>query len=170
MNVRKLFLVVTFILSFSIVVQAAMKKREKTTMIVVHHSGTDSGNVESFRRYHVDTNGWDDVGYHYVITNGNGGPDGEIQTGRDEELQGAHAANSGPNRNACSVGICLVGKDKFTDLQKEALITKLAELCIKYDIDPSAETIQPHHEQCPGDHLDLSDIILEVQAWMPAQE
>lgn len=145
-------------------VKAEMVARKATSMIVVHHSATSRGNVEVFRRHHVDVNRWDDVGYHYVITNGNGGPDGEIQTGRKEHLQGAHAGKNGPNRNSVSVGICLVGEDSFTDQQRVSLVAKLVELCRKYDISPSEKTIQPHHGDCPGKGLDLKGVIKAVEA------
>ena len=143
---------------------AKMEDRKETTIIILHHSATENGNVEIFRRAHkerVDKNGqkWPDIGYHYVITNGNDGPDGEIQKGRDIRKQGAHAKG----RNADSVGICLVGNDKFTDKQKKALIQLLADLCQKYKIEPSSKTIQRHHEECPGQGLNLSDIIKKVR-------
>jgi len=152
-------LICTFLFVGPTVVYATMSVRDKTTMIVVHHSDSEQGNAESIRRYHVDHNKWDDIGYHYVITNGKGGTDGEVQTGRREDLQGAHAGKSGENRNSVSVGICLVGKEEFTDKQKDALVGKLVELCKKYNIVPSIETIQSHHEKCPGDILQLPAII-----------
>lgn len=140
--------------------QAEMKDRVETKYIVVHHSATDTGNVETFRRHHKEVNGWDDVGYHYVITNGNGGPDGEVQTGRAIEKIGAHAKG----RNADSVGVCLVATDKFTKAQLDSLVALLVKLCRQYKIDPTAVTIQRHHEKCPGPGLDLGDIIARVKA------
>lgn len=56
--------------------------------IIIHHSATDHGDVESFRRHHRNVNGWIDVGYHYVIDND---PDGEVQVGRPLAQAGAHA-------------------------------------------------------------------------------
>jgi len=160
---RVLVLCIFVVLFSSLVVNAGMVQRSKTTMIVVHHSDSDQGNVEIFRRYHVGHNGWDDIGYHYVVCNGRGGDDGEIQTGRQESLQGAHAGKSGINRNAISVGVCLVGKGNFTTKQKAALLLMLVELCRKYDIVPSTDTIQSHHGDCPGKNLGLDAIITQVQ-------
>ncbi len=48
------------------------------------------------------------IGYHYVIAR-----NGALFTGRHEDEPGAHVAGW----NAPSLGICLVGTDKFTDLQ-----------------------------------------------------
>lgn len=132
-------------------------------MIVVHHSDSTRDNVETIRRFHTSSEReFNDIGYHYVILNGNGGSDGEIKTGRDEEVVGAHAKTEG--RNFHSVGVCLVGKNTFTERQKDALVKKLTELCRKYNIQPSAETIVSHHATCPGTGLDLIKIIDLVKA------
>jgi len=139
--------------------QGEIKDRRETSLIIVHHSATENGNVEIFRRFHTETNGWDDIGYHFVITNGNGGPDGEIQKGRDLQKQGAHAKE----KNYNSIGICLVGNEKFTGKQKESLIWLITGLCLKYGLEPSEKTIQPHHEKCPGQGLDIPEIIKEVK-------
>jgi len=85
----------------------SMSRRETSDIkyIVLHHSATTTGNVAVFRDYHIHQLGFADVGYHYVICNGQGGPDGEVQPGRPELMTGAHA----PGRNADSIGVCLVG-------------------------------------------------------------
>jgi N-acetyl-anhydromuramyl-L-alanine amidase AmpD len=80
-----------------------MELRKKTTMIVVHCAATkasmDIGATE-IRKWHVDDNGWSDIGYHYIIKRG-----GLVQIGRPEAFQGAHA----PAANSKSIGICLIG-------------------------------------------------------------
>ena len=45
--------------------------------IVIHHSATASGNAAEFDREHR-ARGWDGLGYHFVIDNGVGGPDGRV--------------------------------------------------------------------------------------------
>jgi N-acetyl-anhydromuramyl-L-alanine amidase AmpD len=71
--------------------------------IVVHCSATrpeaDIGAAE-IRRWHVEDNGWRDVGYHYIIRR-----DGRVEAGRPVEQPGAHVAG----HNADSLGLCLVG-------------------------------------------------------------
>jgi len=126
--------------------------------IVLHHSGTPNGNVAIFRDYHIHHNGWRDVGYHYVITNGNGGNDGEVQEGRHLLFTGAHA----PGRNKDSVGVCLVGdflQGKPTSAQMSALYRLIEELMQKYPIVP--DRILAHKEvrptDCPG-NLDVGAI------------
>lgn len=114
--------------------------------IIVHHSATPSGNVKVFRRYHVEQLGYEDVAYHYVICNGNGGPDGEVQPGRPLEKVGAHAY--GANRQ--SVGICLVGnfmQAKPTMKQWESLISLCLMLMKQYNI-PLDHVIG--HKEVPG--------------------
>lgn len=140
------------------ITMAEMKDRKETSLIIIHHSATKNGNTEIFRSFHKQK-GWDDISYHFVITNGKGGSDGKIQKGRALQKQGAHAKD----RNHNSIGICLVGNDKFTEKQKEAVIWLITVLCLKYQLEPSEKTIQPHHEKCPGQNLNISEIIKEVK-------
>jgi len=142
--------------------EAGMMPRKMTTLIVVHHSATLTGNAEVFRRYHVNVRHWADIGYHFVITR-----EGKIEAGRPEHLIGAHALTGRPySRNPFSVGVCLVGKDTFTDEQIKALICLLVRLCRTYHINPldsrPKHGIEGHHENCPGPGLDLEKIKKEV--------
>jgi N-acetyl-anhydromuramyl-L-alanine amidase AmpD len=89
-----------------------LRKREDVTMIIVHCSDTEQGDVKSIRRFHVETRKWADIGYHFVIRR-----DGEIEVGRPIEHVGAHC--EGANRN--SIGVCLIGKTQFEQAQFEAL-------------------------------------------------
>jgi N-acetylmuramoyl-L-alanine amidase len=77
--------------------------RRKLTDIrsaAIHHSATKSGSPEAFARYHVTTNGWPGIAYHFVIQK-----DGVIYWCNDPEAISYHVGNS--NRHA--LGICLVG-------------------------------------------------------------
>ena len=71
--------------------------------IVIHCSYTppsmDIG-VREIYDWHVNDNGWKDIGYHYVIRR-----NGNIEIGRPEHTPGAHVA--GHNHN--TIGLCLVG-------------------------------------------------------------
>jgi N-acetyl-anhydromuramyl-L-alanine amidase AmpD len=72
-------------------------------LLVVHHSASPlSTTIQDIRKWHMDDNGWDDIGYHYVIHQ-----DGSIHAGRPIWLMGAHAL--GANLN--SIGICVVGNN-----------------------------------------------------------
>ena len=113
-----------------------MIKRELTDTIVIHCSATpetmDIG-VEKIREWHVKDNGWDDVGYHHIITR-----DGTIEPARPEEMQGAHA----PRVNHRSIAICMIGgsdanggwSNNFTNEQWVTLKALLLNLTKKYEI------------------------------------
>ena len=113
-----------------------MIKRELTDTIAIHCSATpptmDIG-VEKIKEWHVKDNGWDDVGYHFIITR-----DGTIEPARPEDMQGAHA----PRVNDRSVAICLIGgsdanggwSNNFTDEQWVTLKALLLNLTKKYEI------------------------------------
>lgn len=87
--------------------------------------------ADEIRHWHVEQNGWDDIGYHYVIRR-----NGSVERGRDESIVGAHEKNN----NRDSIGICLVGgkrKDgksdsNFTADQYIALRALLADLLYRY--------------------------------------
>lgn len=89
--------------------------------LVLHHTATTSGDVESIHQSHLKNkdrsgNRWLGIGYHFVIGNGDGMPDGEIApTFRwHQQLPGAHAGNK--EFNDCGIGIVLVGNfAKTTD-------------------------------------------------------
>jgi N-acetyl-anhydromuramyl-L-alanine amidase AmpD len=134
--------------------------------IVIHHSATPSGNAEIFGNYHVKVHGWHSLGYHFVIGNGNGSPDGSVEIGERwlKQQAGAHAGN--PEYNARGVGICLVGdfeKTSPTPCQMEAVAGLCAELCEKHGIAP--ERIVGHRDVrrggdtlCPGRNFPMADL------------
>lgn len=105
------------------------------TKIIIHAADTpadmDIGAAE-IRDWHVDDNGWRDIGYHYVIRR-----DGTLETGRDELTPGAHAAG----HNTGSVGVCLVGGKpdcNYTAAQWACLEALVRDLLGRY---PGAEVI-----------------------------
>lgn len=71
--------------------------------IIVHCTATKEGqdfDIEDVRNWHVEGNGWRDVGYHYLVK-----LDGTIQLGRPLEVAGAHCKG----HNEDSIGVCYVG-------------------------------------------------------------
>mgnify|MGYP003677575917 CR=1 FL=1 len=55
--------------------------------IIVHHSASGSAvtTVEKIRKWHVEGNGWSDIGYHFIVH-----LDGSVHAGRPVERSGAH--------------------------------------------------------------------------------
>jgi len=90
--------------------------RSKTTTrhCIVHHSAssnTDTNSINLVRAFyiqHKDINGWDDIGYNYLI-----GHDGVVFAGRDPEKEeidqdnvfGAHFCG----KNSFTMGVCVIG-------------------------------------------------------------
>ena len=82
--------------------------------IVLHHTATDRGSVESIHQSHLQRRdgagrAWLGIGYHFVIGNGDGMPDGKIEpTFRwTKQIHGAHAGIS--EYNQLGIGIVLIG-------------------------------------------------------------
>lgn len=130
----------------------------KPKYLIIHHSATDKGNAEVFRKNHKDK-GWKDIGYHYVIGNGTYSGDGEIEKGRPHHEVGAHTKGY----NGKSLGFCLVGNfEKYppTQAQMKSLISLLRQLMQEYNIPPV--NVLGHKEvnstACPGAHFDLEGL------------
>ena len=120
----------------------------KPNGIVLHHSGTDTGNAESFKRYHISL-GWNTIGYHYVILK-----NGTIEIGRSISQRGSHCRG-----NNGTVGIVLVGKldnQPPTPEQYIALIRLLSHLCFAFNFNPNG-TYKHGGNNKPvlGAHLDF---------------
>ncbi|HKK87312.1 MAG TPA: N-acetylmuramoyl-L-alanine amidase [Saprospiraceae bacterium] len=92
--------------------------------LIVHHSAgaTDATDfdavVRSYYRFHVEGNGWDDIGYNYLVS-----PDGNVYEGRGDFLLGAHFCGTNGNTS----GICMIGNyvDRFPS---ESAVRKLTKL------------------------------------------
>ena len=84
--------------------------RKRWRKIIVHHSATTVGDASSFDRFHrQDRRMENGLAYHFVIGNGTGSRDGEIEIGPrwKKQIYGGHV--NGQWLNKISVGICLVG-------------------------------------------------------------
>ena len=129
--------------------------------IIVHCSATRpdwfagktlAAKVKEIKRWHVEDNGWSDIGYHFIIDR-----DGKIANGRDISKAGAHVQQ----RNAKSIGICLIGghgssptdrfDGNFTSEQDAALRGLIEDLQGLHD---GIEKVTGHNDYaskaCPG--------------------
>ncbi|MCA9607791.1 MAG: N-acetylmuramoyl-L-alanine amidase, partial [Myxococcales bacterium] len=134
--------------------------------MAIHHTSSPSGGdvaarVRGFQAYHMDSRGWCDVGYHFLI-----GMDGTIYEGRPLELVGAHVGGN----NMGNVGISFVGCFEPSNCSpastwgsstpSDAMIASasrlVAALADYYGITRSAATIKGHRDHsgastdCPG--------------------
>ena len=143
--------------------------------IVIHHSLTRDNitlnDTEAIRRYHINTNGWRDIGYHFLIEQDRPAPGGLpaviIRPGRHLNEYGAHTLG----RNTKDIGICIVGNFDTAEPDKE-LTRAAVELCgnLLCEI-PTLDIrlIKPHsfyapYKTCPGHLLDWTNFILDIQA------
>jgi len=135
--------------------------------LTIHHtvsptpdSMTVAQRLRAIQAYHVNTNGWCDVGYHFLV-----GSDGRVYQGRSsEERVGAHA--SGANTN--NVGISYIGT--FSTIAAPANMIEAGGDIVKWLSDTFAiplnrDRVRGHREwgstECPGNALypRLGDII-----------
>jgi len=121
--------------------------------IILHCSATPEGrdiDAATIKDWHVNGNGWSDIGYHYVIK-----LDGDIETGRQLDKVGAHC--KGHNKD--SIGICYIGgmdadmnpKDTMNEAQEAAMKELIYSLRMVWD---KPLTLHGHNEYaskaCPS--------------------
>lgn len=140
------------------------------THLIVHHSaGTNTssnwpGVVAAIFDFHVNTNGWADVGYNWLID-----PNGVLYEGRGggNNVRGAHMCGYNDN----TMGVCLLGNFVATPPPTSALETLkklLAWKCCNSNIDPTGSSAitsypgvmkhisghrdgcSPNYTECPG--------------------
>lgn len=95
----------------------------------------------SMKNYHVNSNGWNDIGQHFSIF-----PDGTILTGRS--LEQSPACIYGQNANAIcieNVGNFDKGGDTMTPEQAASIIRVTALLCKKFNLPIDTNAIVYHH-------------------------
>ncbi|HLX62683.1 MAG TPA: peptidoglycan recognition family protein [Planctomycetota bacterium] len=133
------------------------------THIVIHHSASTTGSAASFDRAHREK-GWDGLGYHFVIGNGSGSGDGQVEVGYrwTKQLQGAHAGNYEYNQHG--IGICLVGDFEKVGPPSAAQMASLRSLVAFLQARCSIPTneiighgnVPGRNTECPGRYLDVA--------------
>lgn len=154
--------------------------------LIVHHSaGTNVSNdwaavVRSIWNHHVNTNGWSDIGYNFLLDK-----TGKVYAGRADDTRGAHFSG----HNSETSGICMMGNFEHVqpeEVMVDSLNTLLAWKACQKNIDPTAtefhvssglnlKTISGHRDgtkptECPGQNLydQLPEIRIGVKALMDA--
>lgn len=136
------------------------------THLIVHHSaGTNTASdwaaiVRAIWDLHVNGNGWDDIGYNYLVD-----PNGVLYEGRGNNARGAHFCGA----NTGTMGVCVIGD--FTDITPTSEAIQSLERLLAWKIcdigaDPFTSSFHPssgfnlmhisgHRDgcatSCPGD-------------------
>ncbi|HMP88933.1 MAG TPA: LysM peptidoglycan-binding domain-containing protein [Kiritimatiellia bacterium] len=130
----------------------------KWRYIVIHHSATANGSLQGMEMYHRQKRRMENgLAYHFVIGNGRGMPDGQIEIGNrwKRQIKGGHLANDAMNEVA--IGICLIGNfevDRPTEAQMRSLYALVSYLNRRCNIPKSR--VQTHQQintkptACPG--------------------
>ena len=136
----------------------------KPDKVILHCAATDDTekskvSVEEVRRWHVEDNGWRDIGYHWYQTR-----DGIWHPGRPEDQKGAHAGKEG---NPNSLGLAYEGTWLPTTLQIEGFWAIYQDIKNRYGI--LADRWFGHYQYkksktCPGFSIDL------LRAYFKAKE
>ena len=135
--------------------------------IVIHHSGFHSGDTAGIDASHVRDRGWEGIGYHFVIGNGQPMPRGRVEaTWRwKQQYHGAHAG-PGPQQapyNQDGIGICVIGDydhETMDPLVEERLV-ELCALLIEHVPGLTPARIIGHRDvpgkatDCPGRNVDI---------------
>lgn len=140
--------------------------------IVIHHTVTpQTTSVDTIRRFHVDRNGWADIGYHFLVGLGGDEPGRKIglHYGRPLTMQGTHGSRT---HNYSHIGVAFIGcwdpetcrqhgwavpDVNTTRLYMAAAVQLILRPLVQvYGIDPDA--ILGHRDvkptRCPGDLID----------------
>jgi hypothetical protein len=132
--------------------------------IIIHHSATTYGNAKIIDQWHRDR-GFDELGYHFVIGNGNSSGDGQVEVGPrwPKQKWGAHTKTADNRFNDFGIGICLVGNfdvDRPTTAQLKSVTKLVAYLMETFHIPP--DHILGHSDakatDCPGKYLSVAQL------------
>lgn len=113
------------------------------THLIVHHGSSPNVTsnwaavVASYFDYHVNTNGWSDIGYNYLVA-----PDGTLFIGRGggDNVVGAHYCG----KNSHTMGVCMIGtyNDVLpTDTALQTLVKILVWKSKKENISPNGASL-----------------------------
>ena len=123
------------------------------TGFTVHYSdGPTSQTPRQIQNYHMDSNGWSDIGYNFLVDTS-----GRIFEGRGWYVQGAHAYGA----NTTHIGVCFIGENgDATELALSA-IRSLYEMAV----DKTGRTLdKTYHGGLPGNSTNCPGAML--QAWV----
>jgi len=134
--------------------------------IIIHHSATEKGNVAIIDKWHRENNGWEGIGYDFVIGNGTDSGDGQVETTFrwSQQITGAHCKTPDNWANVDGIGICLVGNfnnSRPSERQMQSLVKLVNFLQKRYKIPQSriyghGTTPGAHVTDCPGNLFSMA--------------
>jgi hypothetical protein len=152
-------------------IQPSCDLQPRWDYIVIHHSATPRGSASAFHEDHLHDRGWNNgLGYHFVIGNGQGSPDGAVEAGPRwlQQMTGAHCSTTDNRYNEHGIGICLVGNfevDHPTAAQLDTLERLVRLLCWACNI--TLEDVRVHGDLkstlCPGKNFSLQDFMARLE-------
>ena len=128
------------------------------TEFVVHYSeGPTTQSVRSIQDFHMDGNGWSDIGYNFLVD-----VQGRIYEGRGWLTVGAHA----PDHNSSGIGVCMIGRNGDATSAATRSIRALYDEAVRRSGRNLAKLghRDVYATSCPGDQL-----YAWVRAGMPAE-
>lgn len=148
--------------------------------IAIHHTavpaddgGDAAARMRGMQAYHIDSNGWCDIGYHFVVSQA-----GKVYQGwSDEQRVGTHVYNNNTN----NIGICFIGNFQSQQVgtaQLNAGASILGWVARTYNIPFNRTAIKGHREHpqnsttsCPGTNLlnSLPNLISLAQTPVPTE-
>jgi MYXO-CTERM domain-containing protein len=137
------------------------------TRITVHHTVTPTSEsdytarLRGIQAYHMDSRGWCDVGYHFLVTS-----DGTTWEGREAKYLGTHVGGNNTNNLGVSFVGCFhtSGCNDWTpfvppDVMLAGAGTLIGEAAAHYGISIDSDDVIGHRDNpnqttsCPGDNL-----------------
>lgn len=124
----------------------------RRTHFAVHYSAASASQTpRQIQDFHMDTRGWDDIGYNWLVHS----VSGEIFEGRGWLTVGAHIAGY----NTTHIGVCVIGRD----LPDRKDVSEAARRSVRVLLDEATRRkgsplfVVGHRDRaattCPGDEL-----------------
>lgn len=125
-----------------------MSDSARTGFMVHHSAGPDTQRIRDIQSYHMDNNGWADIGYNFLIDK-----DGGVFEGRGWNTVGAHASGA----NTANIGVCVIG-DYSSRVPSRGVRDSLQGLyVVANERAGKTLTVRTHRDvnptACPGDAL-----------------
>lgn len=131
--------------------------------MAIHHTVTSSGGtnpaavMRQIQAFHIDNNGWCDVGYHFVVSD-----DGTVFQGRsDERRTGSHVGG----QNTGNIGVALLGDFRSvapSQAQLEGAASIVGWVSRTYGIALRSSSVKGHQEWGPGTSCPGAELLKRI--------